>query len=92
MTITERRLPSELAVYDLQEAAYLAQASRWSLVGAIQAGDLKAHRSTVGPRGHWRINRDELLHWMRSAGIPLDIALRGRPRFGRPPPDFGART
>jgi hypothetical protein len=86
--LTQDTLPTQYAALSLPEVCWLCGMSRWSVVGAIERKDLRAHRTTPTREGHWRVARDDLVLWMNSCGVPLDLSLRGRGRFGSPPGDF----
>ena len=73
-------LPSQLPVFKIGEAAFLAQIGRDTLCEACVRGELRHHRSGIGRLAHRMILRESLIVWMNSCGVPLDISLRGKPR------------
>ena len=90
--MVEARLPSDLAVFTTGEVSFLTQIGYFGILEATANGKLKFHR--VGGKGYKMIARPNLLLFMNSAGIPLDISTMGESRVGyqsKPPKDYGAR-
>ena len=86
-------MPSDLAVYTTSEVSFLTQVGYFGILEALSGGKLKNYR--VGGRGYRMVTRPDLLLFMRSAGIPLDVSTFGESRVdyqSRPPKDFGVRT
>ena len=73
-------LPSQLPVFKIGEAAFLAQIGADTLRTACITGELRHYRSGVGPMAHRMILRESLICWMNSCGVPLDVSLLGTPR------------
>ncbi len=91
--MSEAKLPSDLAVYTTGEVSFLTQIGYFAVLEATDNGKLKFYR--VGGRGYKMVTRPNLLLFMRSAGIPLDVSTFGESRVdyqSRPPKDFGVRT
>lgn len=53
------------------QAAQVAGVSRWSIMRAINAHDLQAHRDN---RNHWRIAPDDLDRWRASTVRTVEVA------------------
>jgi len=62
------------------QAAQLSGISRWTIVRAVQSGQLKAHRNN---RGHWLVERDAFEAWCSARGA--QGALSVRPGADAPP-------
>jgi len=90
---TVGELPSALGVFTTAEVSFLTQIGYFGILEYLSGGTLKCYR--VGGRGYRMVTRPDLLMFMRSAGIPLDVATYGESRVDyatKPPKDFGART
>lgn len=71
-------LPSKLAVFSMGEVSFLTQISVAALREICDRRELKYHRTS--PNGRRRVTRDSLMLYMRSNGIPFDLASKGTNR------------
>ena len=87
-TPVEDTLPTRLALLNLGEAIFLCRMTRYTVIGAIEKGELKGFKTSTNQWGNWRIPRASLVLWMNSLGVDLAISEAGTAREGYPPPDF----
>lgn len=90
---SEAKLPSDLGVFTTGEVSYLTQIGYFGILEYLSAGTLKCYR--VGGRGYRMVTRPNLLLFMKSNNIPLDVSTFGETRVdyaSRPPKDFGVRA
>ena len=91
--MSEAKLPSDLGVFTTAEVSFLTQIGYFGIGEHLSGGTLRHYRAAG--RGYRMVTRPDLLLFMRSAGIPLDVSTLGESRVdyqSRPPKDFGVRT
>lgn len=84
-------LPSKLGVFTASEVSFLTQLGYFATSEYLSSGALRCYR--VGGRGYRMVTRPNLLLFMRSSGIPLDVSTYGETRCdyqSKPPKDWKA--
>jgi hypothetical protein len=90
--VGDAQLPSDLAVFTTSEVSFLTQVGYFGILEATTTGKLRHYR--VGNRGYKMVTRPNLLLFMSSMGIPLDVSTLGESRVdyqSKPPKDFAPR-
>ncbi len=86
-------LPSKLGVFTIGEVSFLTQVGYFGILESATSGLLKNYR--INGHGYRMVTRPNLLIFMRSNNIPLNVSTLGNSRVqyqSKAPKDFKEQT